>query len=230
MITSRGLTAGAYERQSGEQDYDQNRQRATDVRPPFTDAEAEMRHEHQSADDAHRCGEENSPVRRDSVRIQAEGVRRIVGGYEPNRGDVEHHIHPQIERDEETNGVAECVARPFVKAACDGEPWVKAETTQRWGKKEKRDPQKPQNHMRRAGLYRRAEKIRNDHQQDRSENEVGEAELFSERSGRGRGLQFGNGRRGAAEGGQVSGPGSLSPGKKVSLVCLVTKREAREFR
>src|SRR5882757_4472315 len=84
--------------------------------------------------------------------------------------------------------------------------------------------------MRRAGLYRRAEKIRNDHQQDRSENEVGEAEFFSERSGRGRGLQFGNGRRGAAEGGQVSGPGSLSPGKKVALVCRVRKREARDFK
>src|SRR5258707_8009528 len=84
--------------------------------------------------------------------------------------------------------------------------------------------------MRGAGFYRRAEKIRNDHQQDGGEDEIREAEFFSERSGRGRGLQFGNGRRGAAEGGQVSGPGSLSPGKKVALVCRVRKREAREFR
>src|SRR5258708_37042977 len=84
--------------------------------------------------------------------------------------------------------------------------------------------------MRRAGLYRRAEKIRNDHQQDRSENEVGEAELFPEGGGGRRGLQFGNGRRGAAAGGQVSGPGSLSPRKKVGLVCRVRKGEEREFR
>src|SRR5258708_20912707 len=131
MITSRGLTAGAYERQSGEQDYDQNRQRDTDVRRPFTDAEAEMGHEHQSADDAHRCGEENSTVRRDSFRIQAEGVRRIVGGYEPNRGDVEDHVHPQIQRDEETDGVAECVSPPFVTAAFDWEPLLQLGTPQR---------------------------------------------------------------------------------------------------
>src|SRR5882757_8856108 len=84
--------------------------------------------------------------------------------------------------------------------------------------------------MRRAGLDRRAKKIRNDHQQDRSENEVGEAELFSEGGCGRRGLQFGDGRRGAAEGGQVSGPGSLSPRKKVALVCRVRKTEAREFR
>jgi hypothetical protein len=42
-------------------------------------------------------------------------------------------------------------------------------------------------------------------------------------------LQFGDSRGGRAEGGQVSGPKSFSPRKKVALVCRVGKREAREF-
>ena len=97
------------------------------------------------------------------------------------------------------------------------------------GKEEKRDGQEPEDYVRWAGFHCGAEKIGNDDEQDGSEDKIRKAKFLSEGGGGRRGLQFGDGRSGRAEGGQVSGPKSLSPWKKVALVCRVRKREAREF-
>ncbi len=45
--------------------------------------------------------------------------------------------------------------------------------------KEESDREEPQHYMRRTRFDGGSEKIRNDDKQDRSENEVGEAELFT---------------------------------------------------
>jgi hypothetical protein len=58
---------------------------------------------------------------------------------------------------------------------------VTAINDKRLGNEKQSDRQEPENHVHRAGFDDGSQEIRDDHQKDRSKNEVGEAEFLEER-------------------------------------------------
>ncbi len=171
------------ERQEREESDDGDGQGAAEIADPFSGAEAEVGDKHQCADDGDGSHEDDDFMRGDGVGIKAKGVGEIGDSDQADGGDIENDVKPEIPGDEKADGVAEGVARPFVETAFERKAGVEMRDDESLGNEEERDGQEPEDEMGGAGFDGGAEEIGNNHQKNRSKQEVEEAQFLAKTYG-----------------------------------------------